>query len=530
MEKLIQTRIINKVKITECQGGGKKGVGTRDHLLILNSIIRNFRRGKKTLHVIFLDVEKAFDKAWRDGIMNILNKRGCDLKNWIYLDKLNDKSTVKIKTKWGLTKDINTDKVLKQGSVMSPIQYGILIDEIAKELYNNKKGIILQECNIPCLLWVDDIAVMKDNYNELQEMMDIVYNISQKYRIKYGLSKSKHHIIGDDNNPKKNIKLGDNILEKIPTYKYLGITYNRKGNLDDHIKVIDQNVMNAIYSILDVVSDKVLDKVELKTIWILIQNTITSIICYGLESFKLLKKEYNKLTIIHLNAIKTILNIPNNSASYIIYSETEIPNITHTLKKRKILYYKSLLKYENRPITINAMESNDLWLKKVKEDMKEYNIEENDLITKSKDVIKKDINIKIKEIMIKDIMEEGKKKSKVQKYIEQCNINEENIYERKDYLINLTKFDAKYIFMGRSGQFPCKTNHKWDNIASLKCRWCLTRKEDEQHILRKCRKCPISNRPINFNFFGQRCMTEWHDLSNLYMEYNNILNKRNEKR
>ena len=84
--------------------------------------------------------------------------------------------------------------------------------------------------------------------------------------------------------------------------------------------------------------------------------------------------------------------------------------------------------------------------------------------------------------------------------------------------------------MGRSGQFPCKTNHKWDNTDSLKCRWCLTRKEDEQHILRKCRKCPISNRPINSNFFGQRSMTEWHELSNLYMEYYNILKKRNEKR
>ena len=84
--------------------------------------------------------------------------------------------------------------------------------------------------------------------------------------------------------------------------------------------------------------------------------------------------------------------------------------------------------------------------------------------------------------------------------------------------------------MGRSGQFPCKTNHKWDNIVSLKCRWCLTRKEDEQHILRKCRKCPISNRPINVEFFGQRSMADWHDLSNLNMEYVNILAKRNERR
>ena len=123
--------------------------------------------------------------------MNILYKRGCDMKNWIYLYTLNDDNSVKVKTKWGLTNSIKADKILKQGSGLSPIQYGVLIDEIAKELYQNGKGIILKECNIPCLLWVDDIAIMKDNYKDLQEMLDTVYEISQRYRIKYGLSKTK---------------------------------------------------------------------------------------------------------------------------------------------------------------------------------------------------------------------------------------------------------------------------------------------------------------------------------------------------
>ena len=84
--------------------------------------------------------------------------------------------------------------------------------------------------------------------------------------------------------------------------------------------------------------------------------------------------------------------------------------------------------------------------------------------------------------------------------------------------------------MGRSGQFPCKDNNQWDNADSLYCRWCLTRVETEHHILNKCRKCPISNRPINTSFFGQRSMADWHEISNLFMTYTNILAKRNEKR
>ena len=186
--------------------------------------------------------------------------------------------------------------------------------------------------------------------------------------------------------------------------------------------------------------------------------------------------------------------------------------------------------YEERPYTITAMNENDLWLKNVKEDLKTYDLNEEMIENESKDMIKKKINKKIEELMINSIREEGTKKGKVQRYIEKCEINEEEIYKKKNYLLNLPKYEARNIFMGRSGQFPCKDNNQWDNADSLYCRWCLTRVETEHHILNKCRKCPISNRPINTSFFGQRSMADWHELSNLFMTYTNILTKRNEKR
>ena len=65
------------------QGGGNKGASTVDHLMVVHETIRI---GKK-VYVTFLDVPKAYDKVWADGIMYVLEKEGKD-------------------TTWSLTEDL----------------------------------------------------------------------------------------------------------------------------------------------------------------------------------------------------------------------------------------------------------------------------------------------------------------------------------------------------------------------------------------------------------------------------------------
>ena len=77
-ERIINNRITKTVDITEAQAGGQKGKSTEDHLLILNTIIKHHKNTHKNqdLHIAFLDVTKAYDKAWLNAILYALNKSG----------------------------------------------------------------------------------------------------------------------------------------------------------------------------------------------------------------------------------------------------------------------------------------------------------------------------------------------------------------------------------------------------------------------------------------------------------------------
>ena len=63
------TWVKQHVVITNAQAGGIEGNSTVDHLIVLKQIIKEITNKKLTAYVVFLDVQKAYDKAWLDAIL-----------------------------------------------------------------------------------------------------------------------------------------------------------------------------------------------------------------------------------------------------------------------------------------------------------------------------------------------------------------------------------------------------------------------------------------------------------------------------
>ena len=80
-ERIVNERIKKHVVITGSQAGGTPGNATCDHLITLKQTIHETRKKGKTAYVIFLDVQKAYDKAWLDAILYALHKNGIQGKN-----------------------------------------------------------------------------------------------------------------------------------------------------------------------------------------------------------------------------------------------------------------------------------------------------------------------------------------------------------------------------------------------------------------------------------------------------------------
>ena len=112
-----------------------------------------------------LDVTKAYDKEWAEGILYVLEKRGLKNRLWKKFKVLNGE----------LMKDN-----IRQGGGM----YATLMDEIAKEVKHRQLGVDKGNGKkIACLLWMDDVVFISKNN---KEMLDDAEESGSRYRIKFG--------------------------------------------------------------------------------------------------------------------------------------------------------------------------------------------------------------------------------------------------------------------------------------------------------------------------------------------------------
>ena len=83
------------------------------------------------------------------------------------------------------TRSIKIRDSIRQGGVLSTTMYGLLMDEISKEIKKENLGIKIEEIDErqASLLWVDDVLLITTDSQELQKLLDITENTSSKYRV-----------------------------------------------------------------------------------------------------------------------------------------------------------------------------------------------------------------------------------------------------------------------------------------------------------------------------------------------------------
>ena len=197
-ERVLNARTTQEINITENQAGGQKGKATSDYILLLKETVGVIRGRRKPVYMAFLDVTKAYDKAWLDAIIFVMHKEGLTSPEWEVIRKMNEGITATIMTKYGMTREIKIKDNIRQGGVLSVAQYALLMDEINKEITENKLGTFIPslEENIGCLLWMDDVVLISPDPKELQTMLNISNEIAGRYHIEFGEEKSKIMKIG----------------------------------------------------------------------------------------------------------------------------------------------------------------------------------------------------------------------------------------------------------------------------------------------------------------------------------------------
>ena len=194
-------------------------------------------RHKKELFHNFLDLKKAFDRVWHDGLWHGLRSFGIEEKLVQIMKSLHSSASSAVLLNNNASNYFRTTVGVRQGCLLSPILFNLYLENIMREtLHNFKSTISIGGPIISNLRFADDIDLMGGNNDELQELTDRLSNSAREYGMEISSEKSKVMVNSGDKITVQ-ISMNGQQLEEVMAFKYLGATLTKDGRSTAEIKI-----------------------------------------------------------------------------------------------------------------------------------------------------------------------------------------------------------------------------------------------------------------------------------------------------
>ena len=310
LTRIVLKRIENKidVRLGDDQFGFRRNRGTREGILALRVLLeKQLKKGKDT-YIAFVDAEKAFDNVEWKKMFETLRRLGVTYNDRRAIYNVYRKQTAVIRV-GDAEEEAQIRKGVRQGCNLSPAIFNAYIEEAMtewKEAVNT--GVNVGGVIVNTLRFADDIAVLAESENDLQEMlqkMDQILNVG--YNLRVNKKKTKVMVCSRNEGKSINIKLGDEMLEQVREFCYLGSKITEDGRSKrEIISRIAQAKKSFQKKKTLLTSNNISTDVKKK----FIQTYIWSVALYGCETWTIATEEQRRLEAFEMWCYRRMMKIP----------------------------------------------------------------------------------------------------------------------------------------------------------------------------------------------------------------------------
>jgi hypothetical protein len=119
---------------------------------------------KKDSHMIFIDLEKTYDKVSRNIMWWVLQKYKVRTKYIILIKDMHNSVVTSVRTSDGDINDFPINIGLHQGSGLSHYLFALVIDEVIRDIQGD----------IPwCILFIDDVVLVDESRTGVGQKLEL---------------------------------------------------------------------------------------------------------------------------------------------------------------------------------------------------------------------------------------------------------------------------------------------------------------------------------------------------------------------
>ena len=293
MERIINQRLQwyleeEQIIVPE-QAGFRRYRSTEDQTTHLAQVIEDAFQAQKVTLAVFIDLQKAFDKVWKDGLLVKLLRNGIrgNMYQWTKSYLHNRRARVLVDGRCG--RKILLRQGVPQGGVLSPTLFILFINDIVTEL---PKGVHAALYADDLVLWCSEEYVTTANYR-MQLALDKVTSWADNWCVTINREKTKATLFSLSTKLQvAKLTLGDTPLKLEDQQTYLGVTLDKRLTWKQHIVAAEAkarrklNIMRKLAGTHWGANEKIL-----KTVY---QGTVRPHLEYGSSSWMTAAKSHQQ--------------------------------------------------------------------------------------------------------------------------------------------------------------------------------------------------------------------------------------------
>ena len=180
---------------------------------------------------------------------------------------------------------------------------------------------------------------MAESHKELQDALNAVYNYCDVWKLTVNTSKTKVVIFSRGKSRIIPVfKFGEDNLEVVEDYTYLGIVFNFNGKFK---KAIDKQISAARRALYVLQKRAKILKLPIDLQIELFDKTVLPVLLYGCEVWGF-SKTVEQIEVFYRKFLKSILHINNRTPDPMVYGETGKTNITVLIKEKMVNFWLRL--------------------------------------------------------------------------------------------------------------------------------------------------------------------------------------------
>ena len=228
-ERVIDARLRKQTDVSGIQFGFMAGRSTTEPIFMLRQVMEKFRKRRQKMHIVFVDLEKAYDRVPRSVVWKVLKERGVAGAYMRVVKDMYDGVTTKIKTRIGVSDSFEVKVGVHQGSALSPYLFILVLDHLLKG----------EVKDVPwCMLFADDMVLIAEDAQEIERMLEQVRKALEDKGLKINRDKTEYmesRWQGEQGEP-NSVKLQNVTLNRAKDYRYLGSYVEEGGGLDREVE------------------------------------------------------------------------------------------------------------------------------------------------------------------------------------------------------------------------------------------------------------------------------------------------------